>query len=171
MADDLTGLPDGLGLRPAGPDDRAFLLGLYATTRADELRPVPWSDDQKAAFVEMQFEAQDSAYRAAYRDGEFLIVLAGSQPIGRLYLGRLPGELRLIDITLTPEHRGTGIGRALIASVLARARGEGLVVTLHVEPWNPARRLYERMGFRTVELRGMYEFMRCGPGGQLKTAS
>jgi len=34
---------------------------------------------------------------------------------------------------------------------------------LHVEPFNPARRLYERQGFRTVETRGIYLYMQCPP--------
>jgi ribosomal protein S18 acetylase RimI-like enzyme len=51
--------------------------------------------------------------------------------------------------------------------VLARAEREGVAVTLHVESWNPARRLYERLGFASVGEPGAHELMRV----QLKTAS
>jgi ribosomal protein S18 acetylase RimI-like enzyme len=44
-------------------------------------------------------------------------------------------------------------------------------VTLHVETWNPARALYERLGFEVVETRGINFFMRRAARGQLKTAS
>jgi ribosomal protein S18 acetylase RimI-like enzyme len=120
---------------------------------------VPWTDEQKAAFVAMQFEAQDASYRMTYPDGRFLIVLGDDVPIGRLYLGRLNDEIRIIDIALLPDQRGAGIGSRLIDEVLAEADLAGLAVRLHVEPWNPALRLYERRGFRLVEERGVYLFM------------
>jgi ribosomal protein S18 acetylase RimI-like enzyme len=171
VVDGLTDLPAGIELRLATDQDRSFLRDLYGSVRADELATVAWTSSEKAAFVAMQFDAQDAAYRGAYPDGEFLVVLADGEPIGRLYVGRLPEELRLIDVIIEPKWRGRGIGTALVRSVIKGAEGEGRAVTLHVEPWNPARRLYERLGFQTVELRGIYEFMRRPAGDQLNTAS
>ena len=171
MAHDLSGLPAGVTLRPVKSGDRDFLLHLYGTTREEELALVPWTDGEKAAFVRMQFDAQAASYGDTYPDGEFLVVLLDGDPAGRLYLGRLPGELRLIEIALLPEHRGRGIGTALIAAIVSRAEQDGVDVGLHVEPWNPAKRLYERLGFETVELRGIYEFLRRPARVQLKTAS
>lgn len=172
MADDLTAaLPPGIELRPATAADREFLLALYGSTRADELSVVPWSDAQKDAFVRMQFEAQDASYHQSHPDARFLVVVAGADPIGRLYLARLVDELRIIDIALVPAWRGRGVGSALMAWVLRQADRDGLPVTLHVEQWNPARRLYERLGFRLVEDLGIYLFMRRPARDQLKTAS
>jgi ribosomal protein S18 acetylase RimI-like enzyme len=54
----------------------------------------------------------------------------------------------------------SGIGFALMTSVTAMADREGRSVTLYVEPWNPAKRLYERLGFASEGVRGIYEFMR-----------
>jgi ribosomal protein S18 acetylase RimI-like enzyme len=124
---------------------------------------VSWTDDEKAAFVTMQFEAQDASYHMTYPDGRFLVVLGDGVPIGRLYLGRLADEIRIVDITLLPDQRGAGIGSRLIDDVLAEADAAGLAVRLHVEPWNPALRLYERRGFRVVEERGAYLFMERPP--------
>lgn len=160
MAHGLSGLPSGVTLRPTGPDDRDFLLGLYATSRADELALVPWSDAEKAAFVEQQFEAQARSYDDAYPDGDFLVVLIDGESAGRLYLGRYSGELRIVDVLLLPAHRGRGIGTALLEAVIRVGDRDGVDVTLHVEPWNPARRLYERLGFESVEVTGIYELMR-----------
>jgi ribosomal protein S18 acetylase RimI-like enzyme len=172
VADDaLSKLPTGIELRQVTAADRDFLRELYASTRAAELALVPWTEAEKAAFVAMQFDAQDAAYRHGYAEADFLIVLDRGQPIGRLYVGRLPGELRIIDVTLMPAHRGHGIGTALMHSVVEQADREGLAATLHVEPWNPAKWLYERLGFQIVELRGVYEFMRRPAAAQLKTAS
>jgi ribosomal protein S18 acetylase RimI-like enzyme len=160
-----------LQLRPATAADRPFLLRTFASTREDELAPVPWSPAQKAAFVEQQFNAQDEAYHGTYPHGEFLIVLSNRRPVGRVYVARLEDELRLIDITLLPAARGRGVGSAVLAWLLDRADQECLPVTLHVETWNAARRLYQRLGFDVVEQRGIYEFMRRPPATQLKTAS
>ena len=59
-----------------------------------------------------------------------------------------------------PALRGGGIGTALMHALLAHADTLGLPVTLHVEPFNPALRLYTRLGFVAVEERGLYLFMR-----------
>jgi ribosomal protein S18 acetylase RimI-like enzyme len=171
VVDDLTALPPGIELRPAAAADREFLVALYASTRADELSVVPWSDAEKDAFVRMQFDAQDASYRQNHPAAEFLIVLAAREPIGRLYLARLVDELRVIDLALLPAWRGAGIGSALMAGVLRQADRDGVSVTLHVELRNRARRLYERLGFRSVEEGGVYLFMRRPPRDQLKTAS
>jgi ribosomal protein S18 acetylase RimI-like enzyme len=146
-------------LRPALEDDRPFLLDVYASTRADELALVSWTDDEKEAFIAQQYAAQDATYRARYPDGSFLVIEVQGRPVGRLYLARLMDEIRVVDIALLPAARGQGIGTALLRGVLGEAEGKGLVVRLHVEAWNPAMRLYQRLGFRRLETRGIYEFM------------
>ena len=47
-----------LSLRPIAPDDEELLFRVYASTRAEELAAVAWTDEQKAAFLRMQFAAQ-----------------------------------------------------------------------------------------------------------------
>jgi GNAT superfamily N-acetyltransferase len=171
VVDDVGSLPQGIELRATTSEDRGLLLALYGSTRVDELSVVSWGDAEKTAFVTMQFEAQDASYRQSYPDGQFLIVVVEGEPIGRLYLARLEEEVRLVDLTLLPAQRGRGIGSALMAWLVAQTDHDGLPLTLHVEPWNPARRLYDRLGFQSLEQRGIYEFMRREPRDQLKTAS
>jgi ribosomal protein S18 acetylase RimI-like enzyme len=147
-------------LRRAVAGDRDFLRSLYATTRADELAVVPWTDAEKAAFLDMQFAAQDAGYGGSYPGGRSLIVELDGRPVGRLFTARLSGEIRIVDIALLPEHRGRGIGTQLVREVMAEAAADGSAVTLHVEQWNPARRLYGRLGFRVVEQRGIHDLMQ-----------
>lgn len=149
----------GIELRPATDDDRAFLLAVYASTRAEELAVVPWTDEQKAAFVQMQFEAQDASYHQSYPEADFSVVRREGVDVGRLYVARGEAEVLLIDIALLPEHRGRGIGSQLLGDLLESADRDGLPVTLHVEPWNRARRLYERLGFESRGVSGPYESM------------
>lgn len=171
MADSLTDLPAGIGLRPATSSDRGFLLAVYGSTRTEELAVVPWTEEQRLSFIASQFDAQDAYYRQNYPDCEFLVILDDGEQVGRLYLARIEDELRVIDIALLPDRRGRGLGSRVLEWVIDRAAGENRDVTLHVEPWNRAKRLYERLGFESVELRGVYEFMRRARRVQLKTAS
>lgn len=137
-------------LRPETDADLPFLRALYATTREDELALLPWSAEQKSAFVAMQFDAQHRHYRAQFPDASFEVVELAGTPIGRLYVDRRRDEVRLVDVALLPEHRGHGLGSALLEAIVAEADAAGLPVTLHVEPRNPAARLYARLGFAVV---------------------
>ena len=73
------------------------------------------------------------------------------RPLGRLVLDRRTDDIRVVDVALMPEEQGQGIGTAVLREVLAEADVAGVPVTLHVVATSPARRLYERLGFRTVE--------------------
>jgi ribosomal protein S18 acetylase RimI-like enzyme len=148
-----------VSLRPVEPADEPFLLRLYASTRADELALTDWTDDQKAAFVRHQFDAQDSHYRQHYTTAEFDVILVDGEPAGRLYVDRWPGETRIVDIALLPERRGRGVGRELIE----RIQAEGRAVTIHVERFNPAQRLYARLGFVPEDAGPVYVLMRWTP--------
>jgi ribosomal protein S18 acetylase RimI-like enzyme len=158
-------MTDSITLRPVAEGDESFLYQVYASTRQEELAPVPWTEAQKAAFLRMQFEAQRRHYRENYPDAAFLVILRGGRPAGRLYVDRRPEGIRIIDIALLPEHRGVGIGTALLAEILAEGDREGKPVSLHVEHFNPALRLYERLGFRRIEDTGVYYLLERPPGG------
>ena len=150
-------------LRPALSGDDEFLFSVYASTRANEMELVDWSPTQKEAFLRMQFRAQDQFYRANYLGVEYSIILKDDQPIGRLYVHRQSEEIRIMDIALLPEFRNQGIGSSLLNEILEEAFKNHLPVTIHVERFNPAIHLYERLGFRLVEDRGVYYFMRWLP--------
>ena len=150
----------GLGFRPITDADLPFLRELYGSTRALELAPVPWTPEQKAAFIDMQFRAQHTQYMANYQGAQFLVILREDAAIGRLYLDRGAREHRIIDIALMPEHCGKGLGTALLRDVLGEAAAAGRSVTIHVEKFNPAMRLYQRLGFEKIEDAGVYDLMR-----------
>jgi ribosomal protein S18 acetylase RimI-like enzyme len=152
-----------VALRRVTAEDEPFLRELYASTRERELSIVPWSEEQKAAFLTMQFDAQDSHYRTHYPEARFDIIEIDGVPAGRLYLFATSGELRVIDIALMPQYRNKGIGGDLMRTILQTASDTGRMVTIHVEVDNPARRLYERLQFTPVEQRGPYLLMRSAP--------
>lgn len=149
-----------LGLRSEREADAAFMQALYGSARADEMAQVNWPREQAERFIAQQFYAQRAHYRKHYPGAAFLVVEFDAEPVGRLYLYETGSELRLMDIILRPERRGRGLGRELLLAVVERALAQRLEVTLHVEPFNPARDWYERLGFERVEVRGVYWFMR-----------
>ncbi len=154
---------DQISFRPELPEDEAFLSKLYATTRDVEMALTGWDAVQKEAFLSMQFQFQTTHYRQHYGDASFQIILSDNAPIGRLYIYHGASEIRLMDIALLPEFRRSGIGGAIIGDLLREAAQQEKTVTLHVERFNPALRLYERLGFRVVEDLGINLYMEWRP--------
>jgi ribosomal protein S18 acetylase RimI-like enzyme len=146
--------------------DEEFLFSVYAGTRVEEMDLVDWNAAQKQAFLHMQFRAQDHFYKENYPGAEYQVILLDGQPVGRLYLHRRSDEIRIMDITLLPEFRGRGIGTALLRNILEEAVKKCLPVTIHVERFNPALHLYERLGFCLAEDKGVYYFMKWSPTGK-----
>jgi len=150
-------------LRPADAADDAFLCRVYGSTRELELAQVDWDDGQKDAFVRMQYDAQRRYYEENYSGASFDVVLVDGEPAGRLYVARWPHEIRIVDIALLPEYRNRGLGSTLLGDLLAEGAAAGTPVSIHVERFNPALRLYDRLGFSIVEDRGVYFFLRWHP--------
>ena len=148
-----------IALRPITPEDRDSLYRVYASTRTAELAQVDWDEAHKSAFLRMQFDAQHQYYAENYSRAQFQIVLLDGEPIGRLYVDWRAAEIRIVDIALLPEHCGQGIGSHLLLEILAEGQARGVPVTIHVERFNPALHLYERLGFCPVEDKGVYLLM------------
>jgi ribosomal protein S18 acetylase RimI-like enzyme len=140
--------------------DLPFLARIYASTRAEELASTALTDEDKAAFLESQFRAQHAHYRKYYPDADWLVTMRGGDDIGRLYIERWPTQHRIIDIAFLPEYRGAGLGTALLRDLIDEAAAVGKDVSIHVEKFNPAMRLYRRLGFTTEEDKGVYDLMR-----------
>jgi GNAT superfamily N-acetyltransferase len=153
----------GISYRPLGDEDFAFSAALYASTRTEELMQTGWPEEVKQAFLAQQHQAQHQHYQRHYDGAEWLIVERDGAAIGRLYLHEGESDIRLIDIALLPEQRGGGIGAALIDDLLAWAGARRKSVSLHVEPNNPVRRLYLRLGFVAGDVLGAYQRMDWAP--------
>ncbi len=154
--------------RAARPDEENFLFRVYASTRADELAPVPWTGNQKESFLRMQSEAQLTDYRRNHPTAQFMIIEKDGQRVGRMFLDRQEGIILLMDIALLPEFRNQGIGTTLIEELLAQAGKANCCVRLHVELFNPAKTLYTRLGFVKSNDLGIYEEMTWkSPGSSI----
>ena len=148
----------GIALRIAREADTPLIATIYATTRAEELQQVAWTPAEKEAFTRWQSQQQEAHYALHYPAAERLVIERG-EPIGRMYVDTTRLEVRLMEVTLLPAHRKQGIGTRLLDLLIAYADGLGRAASLHVEPFNPAMRMYRRAGFEVKETRGIYEFM------------
>lgn len=80
--------------------------------------------------------------------------LVGAVVINRTGMqGYIPENI-LVYIATHSEQRGKGIGKELMERAMATADGD---IALHVEPDNPAKRLYDRLGFTNKYLEMRYK--------------
>ncbi len=149
----MTGAP--VRVRAARDDDGPFLvevLALAAAWRPDSVVPTAdevLSDPELAHYVEGWPRPGDLGFVAVDGDGS---------PIGAAWwryltvddpgYGFVADDVPEIAVGVVAGHRSAGVGTALMDALLAAADEHGLArVSLSVEPDNPARRLYERLGF------------------------
>ena len=157
---------DVYNIRPATPADEPFLWEmLYQSLYVEEgAAPFPREivrQPELSRYVEGWGRAGDLGFVAEE---------AGSGlPVGAVW-SRLPegvdkgfayvnDETPELAVAVSPEHRGRGVGTALMKRLLAEASALFPAVSLSVSPDNPARRLYERLGFETLEARGGHPLM------------
>jgi len=141
-------------LRDATGEDEAFLRQVYACTRAEEMALVPWTDEQREAFLRFQFDAQDSYYRSQFPEAAYQIILKDGAPVGRLYVYRNSTDMRILDITILPEHRAAGVGTSLIRDLQAEAEESNQPLNIWVENFNRSQSLFKRLGFLIVQEEG-----------------
>ena len=111
-------------------------------------------------FCRMQFAAQSADYQRNYPDASFQVIERNGVAAGRLLVLRSDEKIHVIDIALLPEHRGAGIGTKLLRELQEEAKAAGKPLTIHVERFNPALRLYQRLGFHMVEEQEVYFLMQ-----------
>jgi ribosomal protein S18 acetylase RimI-like enzyme len=150
-------------LRPFSPEDPDFLFRLYASTRREELAPFGWPPAQQDVFLRMQFDAQRRWYEIAYSGADHQLILVDEKPAGRILVFRDKDGNRLVDIALLSEYRNLGIGTRLLRELIGKCETAGLPLRLQVLKNNPARRLYERLGFVTTGEDQMYYEMERKP--------
>lgn len=148
-----------LTLRDATAEDDAFLRQVYACTRAEEMAMVPWTEEQREAFLRFQFDAQDSYYRSQFPDASYQIILDDGVAVGRLYVYRNPTDMRILDITILPEYRAAGLGTSLIRDLQAEAERSTKPLNIWVENFNRSQSLFKRLGFAIVQEEGYNNLM------------
>lgn len=129
------------GLRKAVATDRDWLWA----TKTRCLR----------AYIEQTYGAWDEDTQRARFDATFIveeihIVSFDGQDAGFLAARHDADVIQLFNLMIAPEFQNRGLGTAVLRHVLAHAQARRLPVRLQVMKVNPARRLYERVGFREI---------------------
>lgn len=140
----------GVTVRAVVDDDRPFLLDLYAATRQEEFAALGADPRVVRSLLEQQYVAREAGWASSAPGADDLVLELADHRVGRLVLDRRPDGIRVVDIAVMPTEQGRGIGAAVLRRVLDEADAVGAPVTLHVVAGNPARRLYERLGFVPV---------------------
>lgn len=155
---------ENISLRPVRPADEELLRTLYSSSREPELAQVPWTAEQKRAFVLMQWQAQKRNNAIEHPHASHVVICREGIPVGRLYLDRSGDTFHILDVVLLPEHRNHGAGSYLLGQIMAEAGDAGKPVTVFVESVNPSLRLFQRLGFTAVERKGLQVLMKwCRP--------
>lgn len=110
-------------------------------------------------------EEQRASFFARTDPATHRIVELQGRPIGCLALRRGPEELRILRVFLFPSFQNQGFGGELVRAVLVEAEAAALPVRLRVFRVNPARRFYERIGFRAVGETDTHTLMEWTSGG------
>lgn len=153
-------------IRPLVSSDQAFLWDALHVALWDPppapLRPREILEDPHVRIYAEEWGRVGDLGVVAVPDGE-------EGPVGACWMRRLRGGVGFgyvddatpqLGIAVLPAYRGRGLGRRLMADALSAAWAAGIrQVALTVHPANPARRLYESLGFRTAEFRRTFHLM------------
>ncbi len=146
-------------LRPFTAGDEPLLRALFAAERRRELMSAGLGEREAELLLDMQYRAQRHHYLAAFPGADTAVIEVDGKAVGRLLVDRREQEIRLADIALMPADRGQGIGEAVLEALQQEAAGAGQLIRLQVARGNPARRLYERLGFSETAGDEMYAEM------------
>lgn len=124
-------------LRPATDADYDALYRLHEATMRATVEQV-WGWD---------YAGQARFFRERWNPADRQVIVVDGRDAGVLSVERRPHEVWLANIEIAPEFQGRGLGTAIIGDLLREAHGRGVHVALQVNRANPARRLYERLGF------------------------
>ena len=110
----------------------------------------PKSDINDAMNYSLGLENSPGGFVLVANDGEKVV---GSVVVNRTGMKKYIPENILVYIATDPQYRGKGIGKKLMEEAIATAEGS---IALHVEPNNPAKGLYEKLGFTNKYLEMRY---------------
>jgi GNAT superfamily N-acetyltransferase len=128
-------------LRDATQRDFEFLYSLNVQTMKSYVEQTwGWDDaDQLARFG------------AAFDPTNRKIIVSDGQDVGVVAVEKSPRGVFIALVQIAPQWQRRGIGTQVIEDIMNAARMRGLPTRLQVLKVNPARRLYERLGFHLVE--------------------
>ncbi len=142
---------DELTLRHSSQADASFLFALFSEIKSAELAPLHLNPQQMAPLLDMQYRASRASASSQYPDAlETVICLPDGTRVGRLVFDPQTHRWRIIDLGILASHRNRAIGSKVISACQFACGRRHIGLQLSVFFQNPARRLYERLGFRLM---------------------
>jgi len=131
---------ESIDLRPARPDDCDFVFSVHCAAMRPSVEPIyGWDEDWQSCYFREHFDPDKRQ-----------IIRYGGADAGYISVEEQKSCLLLHTIGILPEYQGRGIGTTLIRRLQRRAKLRAVPVMLQVLKGNPARRLYERLGFKVL---------------------
>ncbi|OJJ19201.1 hypothetical protein BKI52_20530 [marine bacterium AO1-C] len=128
-----------LAYRTAQTQDIEYLLWLRKQTMTTYLEQAGIATTDEAHLLRIHYQFENAQ-----------VILWKNEPIGLLKLVKGQDIWEIVQFQLAPKNQGQGIGRQVLASVLEAANSNQIPVKLSVLKQNPAKRLYEKMGFKST---------------------
>jgi GNAT superfamily N-acetyltransferase len=149
-------------IRPAHAEDEPFLWDMAWEAMAMEPAMLALGREAVLAIPEVRLYLDgwgrpgDTGLVAIDDDGRRLgAAWFRLYPVGNPSSGFVAADVPELSIGVVADARGRGIGSALLDALVALARVQGhRAISLSVDRHNPARRLYERKGFREAAASG-----------------
>jgi ribosomal protein S18 acetylase RimI-like enzyme len=138
-------------LRQAEAEHFDFALRLYLLTMKPYVQELVTWDEQE----------QRATFAAQWKLDEVSIISVEGKDVGWLQVAELPAEIRLQKFYVSPQYQGSGIGSEVLGNLLVAWRATGKKIVLRVLVNNPARHLYERLGFSVTLEDGFLLRMRA----------
>ncbi len=93
-------------------------------------------------------EFQNQRYEKLWQPIKIKIITLDSKDIGYIEVSEDDEAVKLVNIFVTEELRGKGIGSRVVSDFISQYRNSVSKLTLNVLWNNPAKHLYERLGFK-----------------------
>ena len=106
---------------------------------------------------------QEAAYRTNHDPAEIQIITYDGTDIGMISIEEGDADVFVPHIEISPEYQGRGIGSRILGQIITNAAQRQKSVSLRVLKVNPAKSLYERLGFKIVEETPTHFSMRTDP--------
>ena len=145
---------DSPTLRRANAEDAEFAFRVLKETMRDYVVATWgtwWEKESRREIVEQVSSARTQ------------IIELDGQPIGVQLVDRPGTHIQLVQLYVAKEFQRRGIGTELLNRLFVEAKESNLRIRLRVLAVNPAKRLYERLGFVVVETTPERYFMEWVP--------
>ncbi len=145
--------PHEVHLRPATADDSEFVYAVKKAALGEYVRRA-WGWDE--AF-------QRDYHHKYFLSEEVMIINFNGSPAGYMIQKHLPDRIEFASLHLMPDYQRKGIGSYLLLESQEKARRISMPVRLRVLNVNPAKNLYESLGFETVTETDTHSIMEWRP--------